>query len=104
MCRSDIPPKRVEIQNTQRNNQGSQNNRNQQQNNTQQQTNTRRVRNIKAIPDNNPIPEEEEADTETIDPENTCYIREMMDDWSSISFIESLNFTTVTKIDLNKNH
>ena len=27
-----------------------------------------------------------------------------MEDWSSINFIESLNFTTVTRKDLNKNH
>ena len=49
------------------------------------------------------IQEEEETETETIDPESTCYIREMMKDWSSINFIQSLNFTTVTKKDLNKN-
>ena len=104
MCRSDIPPRRVEIQNTQRNNQGAYNNNNQQQNNTQQQTNTRQARNIQAIPDGNSIQEEEETETETIDPESTCYIREMMEDWSSINFIESLNFTTVTQKDLNKKH
>ena len=27
-----------------------------------------------------------------------------MEDWSSINFIESLNFTTVTQKDINKNH
>ena len=104
MCRSDISPRRVEIQNTQRNNQGAYINKNQQQNNTQQQTNTRRVRNIQAIPDDSTIQEEEETETETIDPESTCYIREKMEDWSSINFIESLNFTTVNQKDLNKNH
>ena len=104
MCRSDTPPRRIEIQNTQRNNQGTYNNKNQQQNNTQQQTNTRRVRNIQAVQHDNPIQEEEETETETVDPESTCYIREMMEDWSSINFIESINFTTVTQKDLNKNH
>ena len=104
MCRSDIPPRRVEIQNTQRSYQRAYINKNQQQNNTQQQTNTRRVRNIQAIPDDSTIQEEEETETETIDPESTCYIREMMEDWNSINFIESLNFTTVTQKDLNKNH
>ena len=59
------------------------------------------MRNIQAFPDNNTIQDEEEADTETIDPESTCYIREMMDDWSH--FIQSLIFTTVTKKDSNKN-
>ena len=104
MCRYDIPPRRVEIQKTQRNNQGPYNNRNQQQNNTQQQTNTRRFRNIQAVPDDNSIQEEDETETEKIYPEITCYIREMMEDWSSINFIESLNFTTVTQKDLNKHH
>ena len=91
-----MPPRRSEIQNAQRNNQ-TYNNKSQQQNNTQQQKNTRGVRNIKSIPDNESIQEEEEEETETIDPESTCYIREMMEDWSSINFIQSLNFTTVTK-------
>ena len=38
-----------------------------------------------------------------IDPENTCYIREMMEDGRSVNFIYSLNFTTVNKTSLNKN-
>ena len=36
-------------------------------------------------------------ETETIDSESTCKIREMMEDWSSVNFIHSLNFTTVNK-------
>ena len=88
VCRSDIPPRRLEIQNTQINNQQYNYNRTQQPNNTQQQTNTRKVRNIKqSMPENEPIQEEEVTETETIDPESTCYIREMMEDWSSINFI-----------------
>ena len=97
-----MPPRRSEIQNKQRNNQ-TYNNKSQQLNNRQQQTNSRRVRNIQTIPDNESIQEEEEEETETIDPESTCYIREMMEDWSSINFKQSLNFTTVTKKDFNKN-
>ena len=96
-----MPPRRSEIQNTQRNNQ-THNKKIQQQNNTQQQTNTRRVRKIQSIPDDESSQEEEEEETETINPESTCYIREMMEDWSSINFIQSLNFTTVTKKDFNK--
>ena len=46
VCRSDIPPRRSEIQNTERNSQNHNYNRTQQPNNTQQQANTRRVRNI----------------------------------------------------------
>ena len=102
MCRSDMPPRKGELQSNPRNTQGQNNNRNQQQSNTQQQINARRVRNITTIPENNAREEEEE--TETIDPESTCYIREMMEDWSSINFIESLNFTTVKKKDVSKNH
>ena len=102
VCRSDIAPRRSEIKNTPRNNQNY-NNRSQQPNNTKQQTNARRVRNIQSIPENESIQQEEEAETETIDPENTCYIRETMENWSSLNFIQSLNFTTVTKNDLNKN-
>ena len=70
VCRSDIPPRKLEIQNTQRNSQNYNYNRTQQPNNTQQQANTGRVRNIQqTIPENEPIQEEEE--TETIDPEST---------------------------------
>ena len=97
-----MPPRRSEIQNTQRNNQ-TYSNKSQQQNNTQQQTNTRRVRNIQSNPNNESIQEEEEEETETIDPESTCYTREMIEDWSSINFIQSLNFTTVTKKDFKEN-
>ena len=36
---------------------------------------------------------EEQTETdETIDPESTCYIREMMEDWQNINFITSINF------------
>ena len=37
---------------------------------------------------------EEQTETgETIDPESTCYIREMIEDWQNINFITSMNFT-----------
>ena len=44
------------------------------------------------------INEETETDNqteveETIDPESTCYIREMMEDWQSLDFTKSVNFT-----------
>ena len=44
------------------------------------------------------INEEETKDTQkeveaTIDPELTCYIREMMEDWQNFNFIQLLNFT-----------
>ena len=82
VCRSEIPPRQSETQtqNTQRNNPNHNYNRTQQQNTSQQQVNARRVRNIqKSKPENETICEEEN-ETEIINPESTCFIREMMED------------------------
>ena len=38
----------------------------------------------------------------TIDPESTCYKREIMEDWKSENFKNSLNFTTMHKKSVNK--
>ena len=54
------------------------------------------------------INEEEQEDTlnsteETIDPESTCYIREMMEDWqNTTNFIHSVKFTNEKVSDINK--
>ena len=101
-----MPQRRSETQtqNIQRNNSNYNYNRTQQIYTPQQQTNARSVRNIQqSKPESDIIYEEGDNETETSDPENTCYIREMMDDWSSVIFIQSLNFTTVNEKDLNKN-
>ena len=46
---------------------------------------------------------EEQTETdETIDPESTCYIREMMEDWQNVNFITSMNFTNEKFADVNK--
>ena len=106
ICRSEIPPRRSETQtqNIQINNANYNYKRTQQRNTSQQQINAIRVRNIQqSNPDNETIYEEEENETETVDPESTSYVREMLEDWSSVNFIQSLNFTTVNKTDLNKN-
>ena len=53
------------------------------------------------------INEEESEDTqdtaeETLDPESTCYIREMMEDWQNTSnFIQSVKFTNEKVTDIN---
>ena len=52
------------------------------------------------------INEEETKDTqeeveETIDPELTCYIREMMEDWQNFNFKQLLNFTDENLSDIN---
>ena len=54
------------------------------------------------------INEEEQEDThnsteEIIDPESTCYIREMMEDWqNTTNFIHSVKFTNEKVSDINK--
>ena len=42
------------------------------------------------------------SQTRTIDPESTCYIREMMEDWQNINFIKKINFTDEKVSDINK--
>ena len=45
----------------------------------------------------------QETTEETIDPESTCYIREMMEDWQNIAnFIQSAKFTDGKVTDINK--
>ena len=100
-----MPPGQSETQtlNIQRNNSNYKYNRTQQLNTQQQQTNARRIQNIQqSKPESDTIYEEEDNETETIDPESTCYIWEMMEDWSSVNSIQSLNLTTVNKKDLKK--
>ena len=50
-------------------------------------------------PENETIYEEEENETKNIDSESTCYITEVMEDWSSVNVIQSLNFATEHKTD-----
>ena len=44
----------------------------------------------------------QEESEETIDPEATCYIREMMQDWQNVNFIEPNNFTKEQVTEINK--
>ena len=60
---------------------------------TQQQ-----IRNIKEETET----KEQTKTDETIDPESTCYIREMMEDWQNKNFITSMNFTNEKVSDVNK--
>ena len=54
-----------------------------------QRQSQQKIRNI-----NEETETEERTETEeTIDPELTCYIREMMEDWQNINFIKTINFT-----------
>ena len=61
-------------------------------------TNTGKIRNI-----NEETETDDQTQTEeTIDPESTCYIREMMEDWQNINFIKAVNFTNEKVSDINK--
>ena len=104
-CRSEIPP-RTNYNPQQRRQQNYTNQQNytgqQQQNRNNQlvrRNTTQRMRNI-----NEEEPEDaQETTEETIDPESTCYIREMMEDWqNTTNFIHSINFTNEKVTDIKK--
>ena len=60
---------------------------------TQQQT-----RNIKQKEARN----QQQASEETIDPQATCYIGEMVEDWQNVNFFQSNNFKTEKVTEINK--
>ena len=65
----------------------------------QQYRKPRWVRSIQAAQAENEREYEEQTNEEdSIDPENTCYLREIMEDWKSVNLKNSLNFNkTSTK-------
>ena len=74
---------------------------------TTQTTKLSRTTNIFRLPTRNIIEEEQEdihnSTEETIDPESTCYIREMMEDWqNTTNFNHSVKFTNEKVSDINK--
>ena len=99
LCRSEMPPRSQ--YNAQQRRQQNYSGHQQQNINNQLVTRktTQRMRNIN---------EEESEDAhetaeEAIDPESTCYIREMMEDWqNTTNFIQSINFTNEKVTDINK--
>ena len=98
LCRSEMPPRPTyrPQQRQQRMNTGSQ--PPQRYNQLAQRQTQQKIRNL-----NKETETEEQTETdETIDPESTCYIREMMEDWQNINFITSINFTNEKVSDVNK--
>ena len=105
LCKSEMPPRPQYNmqQRRQQNYTGQQSYSGQQQQNRNNQLVTRKtpqsMRNIN---------EEESEDThdiaeETTDPESTCYIREMMEDWqNTANFIQSVQFTDEKVTDIDK--
>ena len=58
------------------------------QNNNYQQ-NTARVRNIKTTTDDaSQTGSNQSEENESVDPESTCYIGEMMEDWNTVNFVQ----------------
>ena len=97
-CRSEMPP-RPTFRPQQRQQQMNTGSQHPQRYNQLAQTQTQqKFRNI-----NEETETEEQTETdETIDPESTCYVREMMQDWQNINFITSINFTNEKVSDVNK--
>ena len=59
---------------------------------------TRRVRHIKEQQQD----EEDEPEEETMDAEAALYIKELMEDWSSVSTIKPTAFKEINNVSLNK--
>ena len=98
LCKSEMPsrPSYIPQQRRQKNNTGTQPQQRYKQLALRQTP--QKIRNIN---------EETEADDqteaeETIDPESTNYIKEMMRDWQNTNFIQSINFTNEKVSDINK--
>ena len=56
---------------------------------------------IRNINEEEPINTQEETE-EPIDPEAACFIREMMEDWQNVNFIQSINFSDEKVSDIIK--
>ena len=98
LCRSEMPP-RPTFRPQQRQQQMNTGSHPQQRYNQQAQRQTQqKIRNINKKTETDKQTETEE----TIDPESTCYIREMMEDLQNINFINSINFTKEKVSDVNK--
>ena len=64
------------------------------------QNNTRRIRNINTTPEDNTsqVGSTRSCEDESVDPESTCYIREIMEDWNTINLIKNWTETRINKI------
>ena len=93
MCKTPMPEKKKPITTRQENRYTPQ-----QQQQQQQPQNTRRVRHIQEEEEQEPTEEE----NETVDGEAALYIKELMEDWSSINIIRPTEFNEVNNVSLNK--
>ena len=88
MCKAEMPPRPTQRPQL-RTNKQSRNTTSTNQNNNYQQ-NTRRVRNIKTTTTDfvSQTGSNQSEENESIDPESTCYIREMMEDWNTVNLLQ----------------
>ena len=89
LCTAPMPERKKPITTRQENSYPSQ----------QQFQQTRRVRHIQE--EREQVTEEERED-ETVDGEAALYIKELMEDWSSINFVQPTGFQEVNNVSLNK--
>ena len=98
LCRSEMPPRPIFRPQQRQKQMNTGSHPQQRYNQLAQRQFQQKVRNI-----NKETETEEQTETEeTIDPESTCYIREMMEDWQNINFIKSINFTNEKVSEVNK--
>ena len=97
-CRSEMPPRNTFRQQQRSQSMGTGLQTQNRYNQLAQRNPQHKIRNI-----NEETETEEQTETEeTINPESTCYIREMMEDWQNVNFIKTINFTNEKVSDVNK--
>ena len=70
--------------------------------NTQQQQITPQTRRVRHVKEPDICEEEQETEEETVDPEAALYIKELMEDWSSVITIRSVKVKKINTISVNK--
>ena len=70
--------------------------------NTQQQQTTPQTRRVRHVKEQDICEEEEETEEETVDAEAALYIKELMEDWSSVNTIRPVEVKKINTISFNK--
>ena len=70
--------------------------------NTQQQQTTPQTRRVRHVKEQDICEEEEETEEETVDAEAALYIKELMENWSSVNTIRPVEVKKIYTISVNK--
>ena len=70
--------------------------------NTQQQQTTLQTRRVRHVKEQDICDEEEEVEEETVDAEAALYIKDLMEDWSSVNTIRPVGVKKINTISFNK--